>query len=87
MKFLNDNINGLLQNVDNSHRIQYITSHVFVCLTESFVATSLESDLYNDYCMYTATAKTKQKNNNYVTFTESGGPLSTCMSVTAHTRR
>ena len=57
MKFLNYNINGLLQKVDNVHLIQYITSHDFVFLTESFVATSFELDLFNDYCIYTATAK------------------------------
>ena len=57
VKFLNYNINGLLQKIDNSHLIQYITSHDFVCLTESFIATSFESDLFNDYCIYTAIAK------------------------------
>ena len=51
VKFLNYNINGLLQKIDNSHLIQYITSHDFVCLTESFIATSFESDLFNDYCI------------------------------------
>ena len=61
VKFLNYNINSLLQKTDNSHLIQYITSHDFVCLTESFIATSFESDLFNDYCIYTAIAK------NYLT--------------------
>ena len=57
VKFLNYNINGLLQKIDNSHLIQYITSHDFMCLTESFIATSFESDLFNDYYIYTAIAK------------------------------
>ena len=57
VKFLNYNINGLLQKIDNSHLIQYTTSHDFVCLTESFIATLFESDLFNDYCIYTAIAK------------------------------
>ena len=60
MKFLNYNINGLLQKIDNSHLIQYITSHDFVCLTESFIATSFESDLFNDCCIYTAIAEEKK---------------------------
>ena len=59
VKFLNYNINGLIQKVDNVHLIQYVTSHDFVCLTESFVAASFELDLFNDYCIYTATAGKK----------------------------
>ena len=65
MKFLNYNINGLLQKIDNSHLIQYITSHVFVCLTESLIATSFESDLFNDYCIYTAIAKKLSHQGRY----------------------
>ena len=65
MKFLNYNINGLLQKIDNSHLIQYITSHDFVCLTESFIATSFESDLFNDYCIYTAIAKKLSHQGRY----------------------
>ena len=65
VKFLNYNINGLLQKIDNSHLIQYITSHDFVCLTESFIATSFESDLFNDYCIYTAIAKKLSHQGRY----------------------
>ena len=65
VKFLNYNINGLLQKIDNSHLIQYITFHDFVCLTESFIATSFESDLFNDYCIYTAIAKKLSHQGRY----------------------
>ena len=58
VKFLNYNRNGLLEKVVNAHLIQYIISHdFFLCLTESFAATSFELDLFNDYRIYTATAK------------------------------
>ncbi len=65
LKFLNYNINGLLQKIDNSHLIQYITSQDFVCLTESFTAISFESDLFNDYCIYTAIAKKLSHQGRY----------------------
>jgi len=65
VKFLNYNINGLLQKIDNAHLTQYITSHDFVCLTESFVATSFESDLFNHYWIYTAIAKKLSHQGRY----------------------
>ena len=65
VQFLNYNIDGLLQKIDNSHLIQYTTSHDFVCLTESFIATSFESDLFNDYCIYTAIAKKLSHQGRY----------------------
>ena len=36
-----------------------------MCLTESFVATSFESDLFNDYCIYTAIAKKLSHQGRY----------------------
>ena len=65
MKFLNYNMNGLLQKIDKAHLTQYITYHDFVCLTESFVATSFESDMFNDYCIYTAIAKKLSHQGRY----------------------
>ena len=65
--------------MDNSHRIQYITSHDFVCLTEK-----------NQQQQKRKKKKKKEKKNEEeenLTFTESEGPLSTSMSVTAHTGR
>ena len=62
MKFLNYNINGLLQKVDNVHLIQYRTSHDFVCLTQYFVAISFESDLF-----MTTVFTLPQREKNYLT--------------------
>ena len=62
---MNYNVNGLLQKIDNAIFVQYITSRDFVCLTESFVATAFESNIFNEYCIYTATAKTLSHQGRY----------------------
>ena len=56
LKFLNYNVNGLLQKLDHSDFIYYIQSHDFICLTETFVPTKFESDLFNDFLIFTSKA-------------------------------
>ena len=56
LKFLNYNVNGLLQKLEDSDFILYIQSHDIICLTETFVATEFESDLFSDFLIFTSKA-------------------------------
>ena len=57
MRFLNFNVNGLLQKLDNYDLIQFISSYDFICLTETFVAFDFDSNLFQEFTIFTSKAK------------------------------
>ena len=63
--FLNFNINGLLQKLDNNDLMQFITSYDFICLTETFIAFDFESNVFSDYMIFTSKAKKLSSHGRY----------------------
>ena len=61
LRFLSYNIAGLLPKLDNVAFVNYITSFDLVCLTEAYVASKFESNLFKDFGVFVAKAK---KNSN-----------------------
>ena len=57
LRFLSYNVGGLLSKLDNHDFTNYITSFDFVCLTETYVSSKLETDVFCDFCAYTANAR------------------------------
>ena len=45
-----------MSKLDNSDFVSYITGFDFVCLTETYVSSELQSDVFTDFCVYTANA-------------------------------
>ena len=51
------NIAGLLPKLDNVAFLNYITSFDLACLTETYVASEFESNLFKDFGVFVAKAK------------------------------
>ena len=51
------NVSGLLSELDNAAFVNYITSFDFVCLTETYIASDFDSDLFRDFGIFVAKAK------------------------------
>ena len=49
LRFLSYNIAGLLPKLDNVAFVNYITSFDLVCLTETYVASEFQSNLFKDF--------------------------------------
>ena len=57
LRYLTYNVSGLLSKLDNAAFVNYITSFDFVCLTETFIASDFDSDLFRDFGIFVAKAK------------------------------
>ena len=57
VKFLNYNVHGLVEKLENNHFIDFLLSHDFICLTETFIAKDFESPLFKDFFIFTAKAQ------------------------------
>ena len=57
LRILSYNIAGLLPKLDNVAFVNYITSFDLACLTETYVATEFESNLFKDFGVFVAKAK------------------------------
>lgn len=58
LRFLNYNVGGLLVKFDNAEFMSFITSHDFVCLTEThFCGDVLDSNYLKDFSVFIANAK------------------------------
>ena len=65
LRFLSYNIAGLLPKLDNVAFVSYITSFDLVCLTETYVATEFESNLFKDLGVFVAKAKKLSYHGRY----------------------
>ena len=57
LRYLTYNVSGLLSKLDNATFVNYITSFDFVCLTETYIASDFDSDLFRDLGIFVAKAK------------------------------
>ena len=57
LRYLTYNVSGLLSKLDNAAFVNYITSFDFVCLTETYIASDFDSDLFRDFGTFVAKAK------------------------------
>ena len=57
LRILSYNIAGLLPKLDNVAFLNYITSFDLACLTETYVASEFESNLFKDFGVFVAKAK------------------------------
>ena len=60
LRYLTYNVSGLLSKLDNAAFVNYITSFDFVCLTETYIASDFDSDLFRDLGIFVAKAKNFQ---------------------------
>ena len=58
LRYLTYNVSGLLSKLDNAAFVNYITSFDFVCLTETYIASDFDSDLFRVFGIFVAKAKT-----------------------------
>ena len=65
LRFLSYNIAGLLSRLDNAAFVNYITSFDLVCLTEAYVASKFESNLFKDFGVFVAKAKKLSYHRRY----------------------
>ena len=65
LRFLSYNIAGLLPKLDNVAFVSYITFPDLVCLTETYVATEFESNLFKDFGVFVAKAKKLSYHGRY----------------------
>ncbi len=56
-RYLTYNVSGPLSKLDNAAFVNYITSFDFVCLTETYIASDFDSDLFRDLGIFVAKAK------------------------------
>ena len=57
LQILSYSIAGLLPKLDNIPFVNYITSFDLVCLTETYVASEFDSNLFKDFGVFVAKAK------------------------------
>ena len=57
LRYLTYNVSGLLSKLDSAAFVNYITSFDFVCLTETYIASDFDSDLFRDLGIFVAKAK------------------------------
>jgi exonuclease III len=57
VKFLDYNVNGLLDKLENSNFVNFLLLHDFICLTETFVANEFSSPLFSDFVLFTSKAR------------------------------
>ena len=65
LRILSDNIAGLLPKLDNVAFVNYITSFDLVCLTETYVASEFESNLFKNFGVVVAKAKKLSYHGRY----------------------
>ena len=54
-----------MQKLDNHNFVHYLTSHDFLCLTETFIADEFKSDLFDDYLVFNAKARKLSHQGRY----------------------
>ena len=62
---LSYNIAGLLPKLDNVAFVNYIPSFDLVCLTETYVASEFQSNLFKDFGVFVAKAKKLSYHGRY----------------------
>ena len=65
LQILSYNNAGLLPKLDNVAFVNYITSFDLVCLTETYVASEFESNLFKDFGVFVAKAKKLSYHGRY----------------------
>ena len=65
LRILSYNNAGLLPKLDNVAFVNYITSFDLVCLTETYVASEFESNLFKDFGVFVAKAKKLSYHGRY----------------------
>ena len=65
LRILSYNIAGLLPKLDNVAFVNYITSFDLVCLTETYVASEFQSNLFKDFGVFVAKAKKLSYHRRY----------------------